>query len=104
MLLQNPHPQPTRRSMHKLMRKMTIQTLIHLLLLACLLLLPASQHPYFTANVQALESAHFRLRRGQPSLRSHNRNALPSWVEGKKIHKSPSGPNPVGNHRPPSKQ
>ncbi|EEF31011.1 conserved hypothetical protein [Ricinus communis] len=25
-------------------------------------------------------------------------------AEGKKVHKSPSGPNPVGNHNPPTKQ
>ncbi|XP_059428954.1 CLAVATA3/ESR (CLE)-related protein 46-like [Corylus avellana] len=89
--------------MHQqLMRRMRRHTIIHLLLLACLLL-AASQQPYFSVNVQALEPAHFRLRSGHTSLRSHNRNALPSWVEEKKIHKSPSGPNPVGNHRPPSR-
>ncbi|MBA0552667.1 hypothetical protein Golob_023450 [Gossypium lobatum] len=35
--------------------------------------------------------------------RSRVRNALPTWVEMKKIHKSPSSPNPVKNCRSPSK-
>ncbi|MFQ6624717.1 hypothetical protein Gotur_003322 [Gossypium turneri] len=35
--------------------------------------------------------------------RSRVRNALPTWVEMKKIHKSPSGPNPVENSWSPSK-
>ncbi|MBA0609375.1 hypothetical protein Godav_021437 [Gossypium davidsonii] len=35
--------------------------------------------------------------------RSRVRNALPTWVEMKKIHKSPSSPNPVKNRRSPYK-
>ncbi|XP_040994065.1 CLAVATA3/ESR (CLE)-related protein 46-like [Juglans microcarpa x Juglans regia] len=88
----------------KIMRKMSRLTLIHVFL-AWLLLAAASQYSYFTISVHAVESVHFRLRKGQqPGSRSHNGDALPRWVEEKKIHKTPSGPNPMGNHRPPSRR
>ncbi|XP_050290980.1 CLAVATA3/ESR (CLE)-related protein 46 isoform X2 [Quercus robur] len=87
--------------MHQLMRKMRRQTLIHLLLAW---LLATSQHSYFATNVQAVKSVHFRFRPGQLSSRSHNGYALSARVRGKNNHKIPSGPNPVGNHRPPSRK
>ncbi|XP_018823230.1 uncharacterized protein LOC108992960 [Juglans regia] len=71
------------------------------------LLLAASQYPCFTMSVQPVESVHLRLTQGQPSSRSHNGDASSSrsnnqkQLKGKKIHKTPSSPNPVGNHRPP---
>ncbi|KAG2670190.1 hypothetical protein I3843_14G070900 [Carya illinoinensis] len=85
--------------------KMSRLTLIHVFL-AWLLLAAASQYSYFSISVQAVESVHFRLRKGQqpPGSRSHNGDALPNWVEEKKIHKTPSGPNPMGNHSPPSRR
>ncbi|XP_050369549.1 CLAVATA3/ESR (CLE)-related protein 46 [Argentina anserina] len=79
----------------------------HILLLFLCLLLATSQYHYCTINAQDLESVQFKL---NPALRSSRpgsgtRYALPTKVRGRKwIHKSPSGPNPVGNHRPPSKQ
>ncbi|KAK7846015.1 hypothetical protein CFP56_008530, partial [Quercus suber] len=94
----------TTGSMHQLMRKMRRQTLIHLLL--AWLLLATSQHSYFATNVQAVQSVHFRFRPGQLSSRSHNGYALSArkQVRGKNNHKIPSGPNPVGNQRPPSRK
>ncbi|KAG6620974.1 hypothetical protein I3842_Q047300 [Carya illinoinensis] len=79
--------------------KMRRLTPIHLIL--AWLLLAASQYPCFTMSVQPVESVDLRLRQGQPSSTSHNRDASPSRLKGKKIHKTPSGPNPAGNHRPP---
>uniref|UniRef100_A0A6N2MZZ5 CLAVATA3/ESR-related protein n=1 Tax=Salix viminalis TaxID=40686 RepID=A0A6N2MZZ5_SALVM len=67
---------------------------VHLLL--AWLLLVASQ-PRFS-------SVHFKLKPAQLASNSHEGNVLPVWVAEKRIHKSPSGPNPVGNHNPPSKQ
>ncbi|XP_015874071.1 CLAVATA3/ESR (CLE)-related protein 46 [Ziziphus jujuba] len=92
--------QNTTSSMHKLMLNMGRQTLIYLLL--AWLLLAAYPRHYSTVSVQAIESAHFKLKPAQPNSRS-GRFVFPAWVDGKKIHKAPSGPNPVGNHRPPSK-
>ncbi|KAJ6964247.1 hypothetical protein NC652_002509 [Populus alba x Populus x berolinensis] len=47
---------------------------------------------------------HFKPNPAQLTSKSHKGNVLPVWVAEKRIHKSPSGPNPVGNHNPPSKQ
>ncbi|EOY34086.1 Uncharacterized protein TCM_041870 [Theobroma cacao] len=78
------------------------QVLIYLLLVW--LLLAVSQLQESQINVQAIESVHFKLRPRSSMPKPRTRNALPTWVETKKIHKSPSGPNPVGNHRPPSRE
>ncbi|XP_021804125.1 CLAVATA3/ESR (CLE)-related protein 46 [Prunus avium] len=88
---------------HQLKLNMRRQTPIHLLLVW--LLLAASQYHY-TINVQAIETVQFKHNSAQPGsgLGSGTRYVLPTWVSGRKIHKTPSGPNPVGNHRPPSKQ
>ncbi|GMN24253.1 hypothetical protein TIFTF001_000506 [Ficus carica] len=96
--------------MHRLMLNMGRQTLIHLLL-ACLLLTATRWH-HSTATVQATDSGkplfifsvHFRFKPAQPNSRPGKRFVLPAWVDGEKVHKKPSGPNPVGNHRPPSRQ
>ncbi|WVZ03781.1 hypothetical protein V8G54_024587 [Vigna mungo] len=45
-----------------------------------------------------LYSVHFKLRTPQPQTG----HVIPSWVN-EKSRKSPSGPNPIGNQRPPSK-
>ncbi|OAY37826.1 hypothetical protein MANES_11G132000v8 [Manihot esculenta] len=88
--------------MTHLMPRMSRQLLIHLLL--TWLLLVASLHDFCNhSKVQAIESAHFKGKPAQPSLRSHKANIWPSWVAEKKVHKAPSGPNPVGNHNPPTK-
>ncbi|XP_022755752.1 CLAVATA3/ESR (CLE)-related protein 46 [Durio zibethinus] len=102
-MLERAPPQHTKAcsTCHHL-QKMRGQVLVYLLL--ALLLLAASQLKGSQINVQAIESVHFKLRPRSPMPSSHTRNALPTWVEMKKIHKSPSGPNPVGNHRPPSRQ
>ncbi|OMO91271.1 hypothetical protein COLO4_18484 [Corchorus olitorius] len=84
------------------LHKMRGQVLIYLLL--AWLLLAVSQLQNSQINVQATESVHFKLRTGSLMPPSHAKTALPTWVEMKKIHRSPSGPNPVGNHRPPSRQ
>ncbi|XP_025015246.1 CLAVATA3/ESR (CLE)-related protein 46 isoform X2 [Ricinus communis] len=89
--------------MNHLMPKMSRKTLIHLLLV-CLLLVAYLHHFSTQIKVPATESVQFKLKPAQPSLRSRKANLLPSWAEGKKVHKSPSGPNPVGNHNPPTKQ
>ncbi|PSR95124.1 CLE46p like [Actinidia chinensis var. chinensis] len=79
------------------------QTLISFLVL-WLLLLTAFQHHSFTIpKVQATQSVDLKLRPAKPSSRLTTRHIVTTWVEGKKIHKKPSGPNPVGNHRPPSR-
>ncbi|PON58953.1 hypothetical protein PanWU01x14_162680 [Parasponia andersonii] len=88
--------------MHKLMFSMGRKTLIHLLL-ACLLL-AATQCHYSTITVEAIEPVHFRFKPAKPNSRSGTGYVLPATVDGKKIHKKPSGPNPAGNHRPPSRK
>ncbi|KAA8543907.1 hypothetical protein F0562_021916 [Nyssa sinensis] len=89
-------------NLHQFMPKMRTQTLIHLLLVW--LLLTVLQHHYpITIKVQATDSVNFKLRPAQPSSRSTTTYILSTYAEEKKIHKAPSGPNPVGNHRPPSR-
>ncbi|KAJ7980878.1 CLAVATA3/ESR (CLE)-related protein 46-like [Quillaja saponaria] len=82
------------------MRRIII--LIHLLLL-CLLLV-ASPRNQFSTNVQAIQSVHFKLRPAQYTTKPRSGYVMPALVHEKKIHKNPSGPNPIGNHRPPSRQ
>ncbi|RXH84544.1 hypothetical protein DVH24_032828 [Malus domestica] len=89
------------------MLNMRKQTPIHLLLVW--LLLAASQYHYYNIHVQAIESVQYKLNTAQPgsgsgSAGSRTRNVLPSKVSGRNVHKTPSRPNPVGNHRPPSEQ
>ncbi|XP_028775795.1 CLAVATA3/ESR (CLE)-related protein 46-like [Neltuma alba] len=72
------------------------------LLLLCLLL-AASPFNHFTANVQAIPAVHVKLRTLRPSTMPHSGHVIPSWDEDKRTRKSPSGPNPIGNHQPPSK-
>ncbi|PRQ33993.1 hypothetical protein RchiOBHm_Chr5g0063861 [Rosa chinensis] len=91
--------------MHHLQLKMGRQSHINLLLIW--LLLATSQYHHYIINAQALESVQFKLNPALHSSRpgSGTRYALPTRVsERKRIHKTPSGPNPAGNHRPPSKQ
>ncbi|KAI4334510.1 hypothetical protein L6164_019193 [Bauhinia variegata] len=64
----------------------------------------ASSFNHFTANVQAIQSDQFKLRPVQSSSQRIHKHVTPEWVEERKTRKNPSGPNPVGNHRPPSKQ
>ncbi|XP_062084928.1 CLAVATA3/ESR (CLE)-related protein 46 [Humulus lupulus] len=89
--------------MHKLMFSMgRVRALIQLFL-ACILL-AATQCHHSTITVQAIESVHFRIKPAQPNSRSGTRFGPPARVNGEKFHKRPSGPNPVGNRRPPSRQ
>ncbi|KAK7341703.1 hypothetical protein VNO80_24640 [Phaseolus coccineus] len=93
------------------------QIFIHLLF--AWLLLPASALNHVTPGVQAMQSGiafapssayssetifffYFKFRTPQAIPESQTRHAIPSWVN-EKNRKSPSGPNPVGNQRPPSK-
>ncbi|CAL5386873.1 CLAVATA3/ESR (CLE)-related protein 46 [Camellia sinensis] len=76
------------------------QTLIHLLLLWLLLTAFAFQ---CHTKVQATRSVDFKLRPAKPGSRQTNGQIFTAWVEGKKNHKRPSGPNPVGNDRPPTR-
>ncbi|KAK2436064.1 hypothetical protein QL285_021078 [Trifolium repens] len=63
----------------------------------------ASALGHNTANVQAILPVNFKLRTLQATPKSHAEDVIPSWVTEKKTRKSPSGPNPIGNHRPPTK-
>ncbi|ESW04105.2 hypothetical protein PHAVU_011G065200 [Phaseolus vulgaris] len=76
------------------------QIFIHLLF--AWLLLPASALNHVTPGVQATQSVYFKFRTPRAIPQSQTRHAIPSWVN-EKNRKSPSGPNPVGNQRPPSK-
>ncbi|KAL9412930.1 hypothetical protein AB3S75_041566 [Citrus x aurantiifolia] len=87
-------------SMHHFKTKMRGHSLVTILL-AWLLLSACQQHYSNKVAVQAVESVEFQP--GQVGSRSQTRKVLPSWVERKKIRKSPSGPNPVGNQHPPSR-
>ncbi|KAF9665501.1 hypothetical protein SADUNF_Sadunf16G0129400 [Salix dunnii] len=108
------------RYMQHLKPRMSRLTFIHLLL-AWLLLVASQQRFSSGIKVQAAEAGkqlllsfpvlllpvlylHFKLKPAQLTSKSHKGNVLPVWVAEKRFHKSPSGPNPVGNHNPPSKQ
>ncbi|KAJ7947672.1 CLAVATA3/ESR (CLE)-related protein 46-like, partial [Quillaja saponaria] len=82
--------------------KMIRQILIHLL--SVCLLLAASPFNQLSTNVQSIQSVHFKLGPVQPSSRPPSGYVKPAWVVEKKFRKTPSGPNPVGNHQPPSRQ
>ncbi|XP_006369517.1 CLAVATA3/ESR (CLE)-related protein 46 [Populus trichocarpa] len=91
------------RSMQHFKPRMSRLTFVHLLL-AWLLLVASQQRFSSNIKVQAVEAVHFKPNPAQLTSKSHKGNVLPVWVAEKRIHKSPSGPNPVGNHNPPSKQ
>ncbi|CAK9137859.1 unnamed protein product [Ilex paraguariensis] len=81
---------------------MRTKTLVHFLILW--LLLATSQHHYTIASKnQAMESVDFKIKRAQYSSRSTTGRILTPWVKEQKNRKKPSGPNPVGNYRPPTK-
>ncbi|CAH1418245.1 unnamed protein product [Lactuca virosa] len=65
-------------------------------LLCCLLLLP------FPSKVHATKPVDFKVRSAHHSLNPGS--IYGSTQEGKKAYKQPSGPNPVGNHGPPSRR
>ncbi|KAJ9188978.1 hypothetical protein P3X46_000322 [Hevea brasiliensis] len=94
---------PCSLNMNHLMPRMSRQILFRLLI-AWVLLVAALHHFPNHNKVQAIESAHFKLKPAKPSSRLHKANIWPSWVGEKKVHKTPSGPNPVGNQNPPTKQ
>ncbi|KAM7496567.1 hypothetical protein LguiA_020981 [Lonicera macranthoides] len=77
-----------------------LEKLLQLLLLGFLLLVTFQQH---YAEVQAKQSVDFKLRPAKRTSRKANGFNLTTWVKDKKIYKKPSGPNPTGNHRPPSR-
>ncbi|KAK7262440.1 hypothetical protein RJT34_30013 [Clitoria ternatea] len=83
------------------MSKMRRQIFVHLLF--AWLMLAASALNHVPANAQAMHSVHFKLRTLQGSPKPLTGHVIPSWVKDMKNRKSPSGPNPIGNHRPPSK-
>ncbi|KAG6789302.1 hypothetical protein POTOM_005394 [Populus tomentosa] len=118
-------PSSFSRSMQRFKPGMSRLTSVHLLL-AWLLLVASQQRFSSKIKVQAVEAGkqlflcfsiillpvsssdlsgiHFKPNPAQLTSKSHKGNVLPVWVAEKRIHKSPSGPNPVGNHNPPSKQ
>ncbi|KMT05280.1 hypothetical protein BVRB_7g174180 [Beta vulgaris subsp. vulgaris] len=55
------------------------------------------------SKVQATRSVNFKLRSSQSSSKWPTKHHVPSWDGTRKIHKTPSGPNPVGNQRPPTR-
>ncbi|PNY07151.1 hypothetical protein L195_g008948 [Trifolium pratense] len=77
------------------------QIFVHLFIAWLLLAVSALNH--VTANVQAIQPVDFKLRKLQATPKPHGEDVIPSWVTEKKTRKSPSGPNPIGNHRPPTK-
>ncbi|KAJ4725842.1 CLAVATA3/ESR (CLE)-related protein 46-like [Melia azedarach] len=77
-------------------------TLIYLLL-AWLLVVASQRHFSTKVMVQAIESVELKVRPGQSGSRSRTGKVWVTWTEKKKIRKTPSGPNPVGNHHPPSR-
>ncbi|KAL7601256.1 hypothetical protein Lser_V15G26535 [Lactuca serriola] len=66
-------------------------------LLFCLLLLP------FPSKVHAAKPVDFKVRSAHHSLNPDSIYGS-TQKEEKKAYKQPSGPNPVGNHGPPSRR
>ncbi|GLU02383.1 hypothetical protein SLE2022_196350 [Rubroshorea leprosula] len=89
--------------MHILLPKMKGQVLLFLLL-AWLLLAVSQPQDFQKINVQATDSVHSNLRPRRLISRAESRNELPTWAAMKRNRKSASGPNPVGNQHPPSRQ
>ncbi|CAO2840629.1 unnamed protein product [Amaranthus hypochondriacus] len=54
-------------------------------------------------KIQATKSVNFKVRKLQSSSKWPSERHIPTWDDMKKVHKAPSGPNPVGNHRPPTR-
>ncbi|KNA13269.1 hypothetical protein SOVF_117930 [Spinacia oleracea] len=52
---------------------------------------------------QATKSVNFKLRSLQSGSTWLTKHHIPTWDDMKKFHKTPSGPNPVGNQRPPTR-
>lgn len=78
-------------------------TLILLILLTWILFV-AFQCNSPLINVQATKSVNFKLRSSQSSSTTwSSKHHAPTWDDMKKSHKTPSGPNPVGNQRPPTR-
>ncbi|XP_043693314.1 CLAVATA3/ESR (CLE)-related protein 46 isoform X2 [Telopea speciosissima] len=97
--------------MQKLPAKMRgRQSLVHLLL-AFILLAVAASNSHFSnpITVQAVETAAFRHGSAEPGSHPSSGSTLAIWentrkmTQGRKTHKVPSGPSPVGNRHPPTR-
>ncbi|XP_022878718.1 CLAVATA3/ESR (CLE)-related protein 46-like [Olea europaea var. sylvestris] len=77
------------------------------LLLVWLISAAFQQHQAIGFNVRATESVDFKIKPAEyRTAAGHIMRTLAGNVKGekeKKIRKAPSGPNPIGNRRPPSK-
>ncbi|CAN0854068.1 hypothetical protein LINGRAHAP2_LOCUS5816 [Linum grandiflorum] len=81
---------------------MSSSKLLRSLLFGCLLIVASQQSFSVSATeVQAVGSYGFRVKHAHSRSR---RDASSHWVGEEKVWKTPSGPNPVGNHNPPIKQ
>ncbi|XP_038707413.1 CLAVATA3/ESR (CLE)-related protein 46-like isoform X2 [Tripterygium wilfordii] len=76
-----------------------------IILIFTFLLLEGSKHHPLNNQVEAMapDTVHFKLRHAEQSARPQKEDLFPGWTD-EKIHKHPSGPNPIGNHHPPTKQ
>ncbi|KAL1208480.1 CLAVATA3/ESR (CLE)-related protein 46 [Cardamine amara subsp. amara] len=68
-----------------------LSTLIKLILLICLFL--------GTTMTRECREVHFKI--GLTKISKKPERMMPTWVEQKRWHKHPSGPNPSGNRHPP---
>ncbi|ESQ42428.1 hypothetical protein EUTSA_v10015292mg [Eutrema salsugineum] len=49
------------------------------------------------------QEVHFKIGPAKISTKPNYERVTPTWVEEKRWHKHPSGPNPTGNRHPPAK-
>ncbi|KAI3423640.1 uncharacterized protein J3R85_010841 [Psidium guajava] len=79
-----------------------VPVLARLLLVACLLWAFSLHSP--SVQAQAVESVHPKARPSSvETAHLHPGHTGPGLGKEKKMRKSPSGPNPTGNHRPPTR-
>ncbi|KAL3518211.1 hypothetical protein ACH5RR_020800 [Cinchona calisaya] len=91
-----------------LVLNMKISEFLYHLLFLWLLLAVFRHHFTFGSNVQAAKPVDLKINPAEYNSRSTTRHILSTLVHEqvneKKTHKALSGPNPVGNHCPPSRQ
>ncbi|XP_031399858.1 CLAVATA3/ESR (CLE)-related protein 46-like [Punica granatum] len=87
------------------MRRKEAAILRVLLLVMAWLLLAASEHHFLAfADARAIRSADSKLGPDRQNLYIPQENIRSTMGGEKKIRKPPSGPNPVGNQRPPTEK
>nr|XP_027087217.1 CLAVATA3/ESR (CLE)-related protein 46 [Coffea arabica] len=82
---------------------MKISQFLYRLLFLWLLLTTFQHHFTFTSKVQATKSVDLKISPAEFNSKSRMGHTASNFANEKKTRKAPSGPNPSGNHLPPSR-